>query len=98
MLPSLIPHYTNEEQTKITLINPYLEYLGRDVQDPNVVRQEYQADFETKNPEKVDCAIMKDGEPVILIEAKAANSNLPRKASLQLMRYFQAKRGRYAIL
>ena len=36
-LPSLIPHCTNEEQTKITLINPYLEYLGRDVRDPNVV-------------------------------------------------------------
>ena len=33
-LPDVIPHCTNEEQTKISLINPYLEYLGWDVRDP----------------------------------------------------------------
>ena len=97
-LARLIPKCTNEAQTKTTLIDPYLEYLGWDVRDPDIVRLEHKADFEIKKSEKVDYAILKDGKPLILIEAKAATTPLPKEAPAQLRRYFQAEISTYAVL
>ena len=41
----IAPACDNEEQTKVSLINPYLEILGYDVRDPMVCRLEYTADI-----------------------------------------------------
>ena len=97
-LPGLIPKCTNEEQTKISLINPYLEFLGWDVRNPDIVRLEYLADFDRKNSERVDYAILKEGKVLILIEAKPVGTTLPSEAPPQLLRYFQAENARYAIM
>ena len=89
---SLAPKCTNEEQTKISLINPYLEILGYDVRDPDICRFEFTADI-FKSNEKVDYAIMRDGKPTILIEAKAATRQFPEHAPapVQLLRYFSSE-------
>ena len=94
MARSLVPKCENEEQTKISLINPYLEILGYDVRDPDVCRFEYKPAI-FKSNEKVDYAIMLDGKPAILIEAKAATTQFSKyaPAPVQLHRYFLSRDG-----
>ena len=89
----------NEEQTKVSLINPYLEILGYDVRDPLVCRLEYRADI-GQGREKVDYAIMRDGRPSILIEAKPATADFSAalQAPVQLQRYFMAEDAEFAAL
>lgn len=84
----IAPLCRNEEQTKISLVNSYLEILGYDVRDPRSVQVEYRADVPGGKGEKVDYAILHDGSPSILIEAKPANFPLPQHATVQLARYF----------
>ena len=89
---------STEEATKMTFIMPFLSALGYDVFNPSVVVPEYTADIGTKKGEKVDYAIFKDGEPFILIEAKAHNENLDNHTN-QLLRYFNtAPSIKFAIL
>ena len=67
---------TTEEQTKISLINPYIELLDFDVRDPRKVQFEYVVDVRS-NSERVDYAILGENQdPVILIEAKSASQDL----------------------
>ena len=84
----IAPLCRSEEQTKISLINPYLELLGYDVRDPRSVQVEYRADVPGGKGEKVDYAILHYGSPSILIEAKPASLPLPQSATVQLARYF----------
>ena len=80
---------TNEEQTKVSLINPYLEHLGFDVRDPRYVQLEYRSDIGS-GTERVDYALLKNGNPALLIEAKPATKELPQEATSQLRRYAMA--------
>ena len=77
-----------EEATKMSLIVPVLqEVLGYDCHDPEQVIPEYTADFGSKKAEKVDYALMRHGEPVVLVEAKTAGASLDAAKS-QIYRYF----------
>ena len=88
----------NEEQTKVSLVNPYIEMLGYDVRDPLMVRLEYTSDI-GKQGERVDYAILRDGKPSILIEAKSAGTHFDRgEAPSQLQRYFMASEAEIAAL
>ena len=96
----IAPLCDNEEQTKVSLINPYLEILGYDVRDPAVCRLEFRADI-SRGAEKVDYAIMRDGRPLILIEAKVATSDISHpgaEALGQLKRYFMSEKVEFAAL
>lgn len=88
---------TNEEQTKMAFIAPFLNLLGYDVFDPSVVVPEFTADIGTKKGEKVDYAIMSNGKPLILIEAKSIQENLDNHNN-QLVRYFNVTEAKFAIL
>ena len=46
---------------------------------------EYTADVGIKKNEKVDYAIIIDGEPLILVEAKPANSDLTVKMLINIL-------------
>ena len=94
----IAPACDNEEQTKVSLVNPYLEILGYDVRDPHICRLEYTADI-GKSGERVDYAIMRSDRPVILIEAKAATVSMTNEAApAQLQRYFLAEQANFAAL
>ena len=69
-IPDKLEHIDSEETTKIALITPFLRLWGYDTADPTVVKAEYTADVGTKQGEKVDFAILEDGEPVVFIECK----------------------------
>lgn len=86
-----------EEATKTSLIMPFFQMLGYDVFNPLEFVPEYTADVGIKKGEKVDYAIMIDGEPVIVIECKPCNTNIDKYTS-QLFRYFGTTTAKFAIL
>ena len=86
-----LPHIQTEEATKLALINPFIrDVLGYNTADLTEVVPEYNADVMGKKGEKVDYAILKDGIPLILIEAKKAGAPLHVEEPNQLYRYFTA--------
>ncbi|WP_188151876.1 type I restriction endonuclease [Teredinibacter waterburyi] len=88
-----------EEATKNALVMPFLHsVLGYDVFDPSEVIPEFTADTGTKKGEKVDYALIKDGEVQILIECKKYGEKLASKHASQLFRYFSVTNARIAIL
>ena len=78
-----------EEATKTSMIMPFFQLLGYDVFNPMEFVPEYTADVGIKKGEKIDYAILVDGEPLIFIECKAYGENLDKHNS-QLFRYFAA--------
>lgn len=86
-----------EEATKTALIMPFFTLLDYDVFNPLEFIPEFVADVGTKKGEKVDYAIMKDGKPVILVEAKAVDDTLT-KHDAQLFRYFTVTEAKFIIL
>ncbi|GAA4478026.1 type I restriction enzyme HsdR N-terminal domain-containing protein [Rhodococcus olei] len=88
-----------EEATKNAFIMPFISsVLGYDVFDPSEVVPELVADVGVKKGEKIDYAIMKDGQVQILIECKKIGEPLNLNHASQLFRYFAATSARIAIL
>ncbi|WP_088809875.1 MULTISPECIES: type I restriction endonuclease [Listeria] len=88
---------TTEEATKTSLIMPFFQTLGYDIFNPLEFSPEYIADVGIKKGEKVDYAILEDGKPLILIEAKSINEKLNNHDS-QLFRYFGTTSAKIGIL
>lgn len=86
-----------EEATKTSIIMPFFSMLGYDVFNPQEFIPEFTADVGIKKGEKVDYAILQDGQPVILIEAKWIGEPLEKHDS-QLFRYFGTTKAKFAIL
>ena len=86
-----------EEATKTAFIMPFLQTLGYDVFDPTEVVPEYTCDLGIKKGEKIDYAIHKDGQPIILIECKHWKEDLTSHNG-QLFRYFHVSNARFGIL
>lgn len=86
-----------EEATKNAFIMPFIQILGYDVFNPLEVVPEYVADIGIKKGEKVDYAILKDSQPIILIECKHWDENLDVHSS-QLIRYFHTSKAKFGIL
>ncbi|MDE0645406.1 MAG: type I restriction enzyme HsdR N-terminal domain-containing protein [Gammaproteobacteria bacterium] len=81
-MEGIFAHCDSEEQTKVSMINPFVELLDYDVRDPRVCKFEF-----VVNPKgagtRVDYALFCDQNgknssdtPTILIEAKAASNDL----------------------
>lgn len=80
---------SSEDQTKLSLILPFINLLGYDLHDPLQVQTEYIADYQKKGQkDKVDYALLIDQTPVIFIEAKPANQNNLEDFDGQLKKYF----------
>lgn len=93
----LAPSITNEEQTKNAFIMPFFQTLGYDVFNPLEFVPEFTADVGIKKGEKVDYAMVIDGEPQLLIECKSINEKLTNHDS-QLFRYFGTTTSKFGIL
>lgn len=88
-----------EEATKTAFVMPFINsVLGYDVFDPSEVTPEYVCDIGTKKGEKIDYAIMKNGEVQILIECKKIGEPLHINHASQLFRYFHVTSARISIL
>jgi hypothetical protein len=86
-----------EEATKMAFVVPFINALGYDVSDPFEVVPEYACDIGTKKGEKIDYAISRNGEPIMLIECKHCKQNLNLHEG-QLLRYFHVSKARFGIL
>jgi hypothetical protein len=78
-----------EEATKIAFVMPFINLLGYDTSDPVEVVPEFDADVRKKQLEKVDYAIFKEQQVIMLIECKKCGENLSVHTS-QLSSYFVA--------
>lgn len=87
-----------EEATKNALIMPFISALGYDVFNPSEVVPEFIADIGTKKGEKVDYAIKKDNQIILLIECKHCGADLHSEHASQLYRYFSTTAARFGVL
>lgn len=88
-----------EEATKNAFVMPFIKnVLGYDVFDPQEVVPEYVCDVGTKKGEKIDYAILKDGQIQMLIECKKIGEPLNINHASQLFRYFHVTTARISIL
>ncbi len=98
-VPMVSSNCGTEEATKNALIMPFLhQVLAYDIFDPTEVVPEFTADTPGKRAEKVDYAILKEGEVQILIECKKHGDKLSVKHAAQLFRYFSVTKARVGIL
>lgn len=87
-----------EESTKTSIVLPFFQLLGYDVFNPLEFLPEFTADTGTKKGEKVDYAILKNNEPIMIIEVKPINTTLSTKHINQLFRYFTVTKASFGIL
>lgn len=88
-----------EEATKTAFIMPFIHnVLGYDIFDPSEVVPEFIADIGTKKGEKVDYALVLDGQVQMLIECKKVGSSLSLENASQLYRYFACTKARIGVL
>lgn len=88
-----------EEATKNAFVMPFINtVLGYDVFDPTEVIPEYVCDVGIKKGEKIDYAILKNGEVQILVECKKIGEPLNVNHASQLFRYFHVTNARISIL
>ena len=86
----------NEQATIHVLVMPFLNLLGYDERNPREVWPDYPVDptvTDKRKQKKVDLAIFKDGEPVMIIECKAygwlSHESWAKDPFKQLRRYFK---------
>ena len=89
---------TTEEATKHAFVIPFIKILGYDPYNLTEVVPEFTADSGTKQGEKVDYAIFKDDEVIMLIESKKYGEDLSDAHTSQLFRYFSVVNARIAVL
>lgn len=87
-----------EEATKNAMVMPFIQLLGYNVFDPTEVTPELVADIGTKKGEKVDYAILRDGDPIMLFECKKCGGDLHINHASQLFRYFHVTKSRFGVL
>jgi len=88
-----------EEATKNAFVMPFIStVLGYDVFNPAEVIPEFTADVGTKKGEKIDYAIVHNGDVQLLIEVKKISEQLRPEHTSQLYRYFSVTSARVAIL
>ena len=87
-----------EEATKHAFVIPFIKILGYDPYNLTEVVPEFNADAGIKQGEKVDYAIFKDDEVIMLIECKKYGEDLSDAHTSQLYRYFSVVHARIAVL
>lgn len=92
------PLIASEDDTILVSIHPFVRALGYDTQNLAEFRAQFSADAKSTGGEKVDYAILRDGEPIVFIEAKAAYISLNETHWKQLYHYFNAQDVRFGIL
>lgn len=92
---SQLPQMKNNETATVHVsVLPFIRALGYNTQDLSEVYPEYAI----LNMDAVDYAVLRDGEPIMFLEAKKAGANLNAKHWKQLFEYFNADKAHIGIL
>ncbi|HYE08544.1 MAG TPA: type I restriction endonuclease [Patescibacteria group bacterium] len=90
---------STEEATKTSLIMPFFQQiLGYDVFNPQEFVPEYTSSFGVKKDARIDYAILKEGKPTILVEAKCVAEDISSLYDSQLAMYLNASQAKFGIL
>lgn len=89
---------STEEATKTSIVLPFFQLLGYDIFNPVEFTPEFTADTGTKKGEKVDYAILQNGDPIMIVEVKPVTAELNTKHINQLFRYFSVTKAKFGIL
>lgn len=92
-----IKYASTEEATKQHLILPFFSMLGYNIHNATEFVPEYDANVGSKKDAKVDYSVKRDGEPILIIEAKHHKENLDNHIS-QLFHYYAATTTKFAVL
>ena len=76
---------------------PFIQILGYDIFNPIEVIPEFICDIGTKKGEKIDYVIMRDNEPILIIECKHWKEKVDAHNS-QLHRYYHVSKSRFGVL
>ncbi|MCY3782092.1 MAG: type I restriction enzyme HsdR N-terminal domain-containing protein [Chloroflexi bacterium] len=87
-----------EAGTVVVSVQQFIRALGYNLHNLSEVYPEYVADPRESGGEAVDYAILRDGSPIIIIEAKAAVHTLNEQHWRQLHDYFVALDVQFAVL
>jgi len=87
-----------EEATKTSLILPFIKALGFNIEDPHEVVPEYICNKMGNKSERVDYAILKESNPIILIECKHCKEDLSLEHVGHMKRYYQMASSKFGIL
>jgi len=87
---------SSEANTKKKIVEPLLELLGWDLRG-NEVRLEYPVRIGTK-PNYVDYALILEGKPVVLVEAKAFDAILTSDHTRQIISYGRVEGVQWVVL
>ncbi len=96
-LPKLAEHLKTEEATKNALVMPFIAALGYDIFDPQEVVPEFSVHTGMIR-EKVDYAIVRDGEVILLIECRRIAIDVRKEKISRLCRCFSATGAKVAIV
>ncbi|MFM1753759.1 MAG: hypothetical protein RLZZ236_698 [Bacteroidota bacterium] len=94
---SLKDQINTEEATKNAFVMPFIQILGYDIFNPIEVIPEFICDIGTKKGEKIDYVIMRDNEPILIIECKHWKEKVDAHNS-QLHRYYHVSKSRFGVL
>ena len=86
-----------EEATKTSYIMPFFELLGYNTKNPIEFVPEYDAEVGTRKGDKVDYCIIREDEPIIIVEAKHHKENLDNHFK-QLYHYYATIHPKFAVL
>jgi hypothetical protein len=83
-IPTMMERLSSDSATRNALLMPFLQALGYDVFDPNQVWQDFSPSHD--HNAEVDCALLRDGQPVLLVICCAALSAPDDPARLARLR------------
>ena len=78
---------TDEANTEIYLVEPFLDILGYNSRDPRDVNKRFVADVADRKGETYDYALMREGKPVVFVEVKTVGARLGGSEREQLQRF-----------
>lgn len=79
---------SSETRTRQVLIDPLLKELGWDVSDPSQVELEYSAGT---GGERADYALIANGKPAMVVEAKSLKTQLGDRVVMQALNYANSR-------
>lgn len=101
-MPDKVDKIQNEDAAKMAFVQPFISALGYDTSDPDEVRPEYPIFESGKKNEYADYAILRDGEPIILIECKWNEKDISvlndKEYHIQLNKYYNITPAKFGIL
>ena len=100
-IPDKISRIKNEDAAKMAFVQPFISALGYDIHEPAEVFPEYAIDLGGGKKDYVDYVILRDGDPIILIETKwcgVSGMDLTKEHCGQLRRYYNLGPAKFAIL